>query len=504
VPEPAARPAPHPAGAETERALCDPVLDRVVDLVLRPLGDERYRVADHTGSHEFQRRAVGGRWSFESTAVTGTDPLARQDPAHWLGLPEELASLSADRRATAYPWSFERVAQLFDAAHAPDAVVIHTPDHHFHGNLGEHGSLGVVQSRAPFLAAGAGIRGLGLLDAHIRMVDVAPTMAAVLGCGPAPGAIGATGESRPDAVLSRQDGDVLDGLLDGSRADHVVAFLVDGTNANVLYDVIAAGEAPTLADLLARGTAYRGGCLASLPTATLANHTTALTGAHPGHSGVLHNVWHDRHLGADRDLLELSQMIRAAEHLAPGVETIHEAVHRAFPSAFTATTYEYADRGADWSTYELLRRGERPPFPGKGDLLPHASGEWVERSSRYRFMSRVDTASTAQAIALWSGEDHPPPTFLWVNLSLTDESGHEAGPHAEQTRAAIRDSDRRIGAVLDAVERVGGLDRTAVFVLADHGMELTDPDNTAPYAPALTDAGIAHRDIGDGFLYLGT
>ena len=39
------------------------------------------------------------------------------------------------------------------------------------------------------------------------------------------------------------------------------------------------------------------GAMASLPSVTLANHTTILTGAHPGHHGVLHNAWFDRSTG---------------------------------------------------------------------------------------------------------------------------------------------------------------------------------------------------------------
>ncbi len=46
--------------------------------------------------------------------------------------------------------------------------------------------------------------------------------------------------------------------------------------------------------------------MASLPTATLANHTTAITGAHPGHSGVLHNAWVDRAPRVHVDLLDLA------------------------------------------------------------------------------------------------------------------------------------------------------------------------------------------------------
>ena len=87
-----------------------------------------------------------------------------------------------------------------------------------------------------------------------------------------------------------------------------------------------AGEAPHVAELVGRGTDYRHGAFASLPTATLANHTTAVTGAHPGHSGVLHNTWFDRRDGSVPDLLGFDQMFWAMRHLSPQVETLFQAL----------------------------------------------------------------------------------------------------------------------------------------------------------------------------------
>src|SRR6202041_1374441 len=83
---------------------------------------------------------------------------------------------------------------------------------------------------------------------------------------------------------------------DRAPARTVIAFLLDGTNPNMLYDMASNGEAPTFARLLEDGTALRHGAFASLPTVTLPNHTTLLTGCHPGHHGVLHNAWYDRDL----------------------------------------------------------------------------------------------------------------------------------------------------------------------------------------------------------------
>ena len=111
--------------------------------------------------------------------------------------------------------------------------------------------------------------------------------------------------------------------------DHVVGILWDGTNANVLYDMVAAGEAPNVARLLAMGTGLGHGALASLPSVTLANHTTILTGAHPGHHGILHNAWYDRASGEQVVTNSPATWPWSMQTLSPEVETLHQALHRA-------------------------------------------------------------------------------------------------------------------------------------------------------------------------------
>src|SRR5262249_22762725 len=139
----------------------------------------------------------------------------------------------------------------------------------------------------PLILAGAGVRRLGRIDAHARMIDVAPTLGVLAGVEPVDG-----------SVLRAQDGAVVDDVLDRAQApEHVVAFLWDGTNANVLYAMAEAGELPNVARLIAEGTTFGHGLIASFPSVTLANHTTALTGVHPGRHGVLHNAYYDRTTG---------------------------------------------------------------------------------------------------------------------------------------------------------------------------------------------------------------
>jgi hypothetical protein len=465
--------------------LLDAALEPIVEMVALRDGDT-YEVHAADGSSRFGRdgTVVGG---------SGRDPLGDDATDRFAGLDSELAARHPGRAENSYPFGREQVVQLFDHACAPDLCVIHTAAHNWEdqgGHRGEHGSLDVVQARAPFIIAGKGVKAMGTLARACKLVDVAPTVLELMGAAP----------------LVRTDGSVLSDLLDGERPDHVVGFLFDGCNPNVLYAAAARGEAPNVARLMAMGTTFGHGAMASLPTVTLANHTSILTGLHPGHHGILHNAWFDRARGEQVITNSAATWHEASESLFPGIETIHDAVHRTWPGECSVSINEPCDAGADFSTFDFVRRGiplERPPAP---DDLPHASQMFVRPVKEYRWSSRVDHTTVQQHAGVWSGQylgsDWPLPKFTWCNFSLTDAAFHEGGPHSEIALASIRDTDARLGVVLANVERSGAFDRTAFFLVADHGMEETNPAVQGDWSPALRDAGIAFRDEAYGFIYL--
>lgn len=460
-------------------ALTTPEVAHAVDVVLRRR-DGGFQVAAARGRLDVRTppsapRALGDGETAEVTDLAGADPLA-------------------DRAPTGeYPDALTQVARFFAAPHAPDLSVVFRVEHRHAGNVGEHGGLHRIHARAPFLAAGAGVRAEGTVDRGLRMVDVAPTLLALLGLTP---------DDDPRPPL--RDGTADRRLLADPPADHVVAFLLDGCRADLVDAVIEAGRAPNLAALAARGTTYARGVLSSYPTATLANHTAALTGAHPGHSGVLHHAWLDRSPDPGTpslpNLLDLPQLFAASTHIAPTVETVHESLHRRRPGSFSVCTFEFADRGADASTFADFRGGR--PAPLELEDPPGADPSWLSEEF-YRWMSAVDAASTAHACDLWAPTpDHPAPAFTWVNLSLTDDAGHHHGPTSDAARAALADNDRRIGTVMNAVADRGLLERTAVVVLADHGMAHTDPGPTVSVEDLLVAAGVDATVVDGQFVYL--
>jgi hypothetical protein len=471
-------------------------LEPIVDMVGWSPAPGVFEVGSADGHVCFARVPDGTRWQYEVKSVTGANPLADQDPQRFGTLNDERAVRHPHRRDNTYPWGYEQFAQVWDHGSAPDLCVVHAAAHNWEeagGHLGEHGSPGVIQARAPFIACGAGIQQLGMVDRACRLIDFAPTVLRLLGAG------------NPDCRLRHEDGFPLTDILDGRPCRHVVGFLLDGTNTNVLYDLAARGEAPNIARLMAAGVTFRYGALASLPTVTLANHTAILTGLHPGHHGILHNAWVDRATGEQVVTNSPATWVNATQWLDPRVETLHVAVKRLFPGSFTASVNEPCDAGADFSTFDRVRRGEaleRPPAPND---LPDATERFVRPSKDYRWSSRIDHTAVQQAAGIWSGSylgaSWPLPAFTWVNFTLTDAAFHEGGPYSEMAASSVRDTDARVGHVLDSVERAGKWDETAFFVVADHGMQETNPGVRGDWDEVLRAAGIAVRDEGYGFLY---
>lgn len=500
------------AVVDAEAALLDPGVAHLVDVVLSgEPGEGRYEAASVDGRVRFRRHLDGSGWRYEVTAVEGANPLADQSIDRFSPLEDELANPYPVRGGNAYPFAYEQVSQLFDASDAPDLVAVHTSAHNWEdhgGHKGEHGSLGVIQARAPFVLAGAGVLARGMVPEGCRVVDVAPTVLALMGATPLGDGTGPNGNRAPDRLLARQDGEVQASLIDESSPppDHVVGLLLDGANANVLYDLVAKGEAPNIARIMSMGTTYGHGAMSSLPTVTLANHTSILTGAHPGHHGILNNAWWQRSTRTQVITNSPETWVTSMSSLDPGVETIYNAVHRNFPDALAVSINEPCDTGADYSIFDLMRRGEPFDLPPPAESLPHTTQMFVRPVKEYEWSSRIDHMAVEQFVGIWSGHHRgvawPVPRFTWVNFSLTDAAFHEGGPYSEIAAASVHDTDERIGEILTAIERAGVFDRTAFFLVADHGMEATDPSCTGNWADALDASGVDYRDEAYGFIYV--
>jgi hypothetical protein len=484
-------------------ALTAPDLAPVVDLVVWVDGGVPH-AANHLGT---VRLPLDG----SHEVLTGVDPVASEDPMAFLPYEQELAS-AGPRVSThnAYPYAAQRILSLFgDPDRSPDVAVVHTPRHWFTdegGHAGEHGSLDVIQSRAPLLLSGPGVAALGFVDDHARLVDVGPTLAVLAGV-PHDDLVDADGAGLDGRPLTAY----LEPLVEGQRR-RVVGILWDGAHCGDLLHLAETGELPGVARLLARGLALRGGAVAEFPSVTLTNHTSILTGVGPGRHGVLGNVYYDRERQEQVVPNDAETWHRSAEWLRPGVRTVFEMVNAHVPqgsSARTASVNEAIDRGADYGTMALLRAagGFESATTGMADLLPDpADSPFVQRAdhlddSYFRWGVQVDDLGLQQVLQLWEDPDDAPTLTWWAHV-VTDAGHHGAGPRSEMARDSLRQSDARLVAFLDHLEGLGVLDEVTFLLTADHGFEGSDPSVTGSWRPALDALGIAYRDEGPGFVYV--
>ena len=461
--------------------LIDPSLAHIVELVIWRSEPDALTVANSAGSC---RVTADGHQPLE-----GNDPLARQDPTAFAGVPAELATPCPPPSENHYPHAASRLWSAFaEPDRAPDIAVVHTDAHYWpdqEGHLGEHGSLGVLQSRAPLLLSGPGVTARGLLAESARTVDVAPTLLTLAGL-PVP--------------------DGLDGhtLVKSGSAARVLGLLWDGANASALYEGATSGLLPNVARLLDRGCAYVGGAIAEFPSVTLVNHTCALTGVGPGRHGIVNNAYWDRTEQRQIIANDSTTWHIACELLRPGVRTLWEMAG----DIGTACVNEPIDRGAGYSTFGLVRAAATGDGtkslasalpPATGD--PLATQEFVAADSDFAWASQMDAVGLTQMLTLYGGDT--PPRLAWWNSTLTDSAHHAGGAHSAIATAGLVDADRRLGVFLDLLVERDLFDDTAVLLTADHGMTHADPDCRGDWDKALADAGVSVRDEAYGYLYLG-
>jgi len=455
-----------------------------VDLAITWRADA-YEVWSRRGMIRFKRFADDrGALSFEVVEQIGENPVANQDPFIISTIAEELdaAARSGNRtddpnrayfepHVLSHPYAYERIAQLFDSPRAPD--VIASPKAYACGiQPGQHGALDVVQCRAPLVFSGPGVR-RGLFKLGARHVDVAPTIARLMGMSKIAGR-DASG-SPAEVYLKRQDGQPLDEIVDADaqRPQRVYMILLDGQSHSALRDELDnnPGAIPNLAGLIERGAMLSHGSIVNYPSITWPSHSTILTGAWGGHHDVVNPTFH---LREHRETVPIQGNIFEGErYLSPDVETLYEAFKRhGGPTTITASIHEPQGRGADHAAFERRIVGDKARLKAlttemASDVSPRWAADNMPGMTREEI---VDIRGMAQLITLFEHCGDNAPMFVAHEFVLTDGSGHDYGPHHEGQREALYRTDKRIGAVLELLRSRGLIDSTLFVITSDHGM----------------------------------
>ncbi len=208
-------------------------------------------------------------------------------------------------------------------------------------------------------------------------------------------------------------------------------------------DALGRGDTPHLDRIAAEGVRAEW-MNPSYPVLTFPNHFTLVTGLRPDRHGIVHNTMRDAGLG------EFRVADREAGARAPWWQG--EPIWNAAEQAGLRT--------AIWAW-----PGNTAPI---GGLRPT---RWVPYSPE------VTAAARADEVAGWvTAPAATRPRLAALYFEHVDAAGHDHGPDAEPTRAALRAVDAAIGRILKALDAHGLAPHTDLIVVSDHGMAPVEPE----------------------------
>lgn len=202
-------------------------------------------------------------------------------------------------------------------------------------------------------------------------------------------------------------------------------------------DYLDRGVTPVLAGLAADGA--RGVMRPSFPSKTFPNHYALVTGLRPDRNGIVENNMEDPAIPGVTFRMSNRQAVKDRRWWDPG-EPIWVTAERA--GVVTAPVF--------WPGAEAAIRGVRP------------------RHIRVFDMTTPNPVRVDRLLALL---DLPParrPGFLTLYFDTVDTAGHDHGPDAAETTAAVAAVDAEMGRLVAGL-KARGLPANLV-VVADHGM----------------------------------
>lgn len=462
-----------------------------------------YWVYAERGTICFTRRPAGRAWDYDVDLIEGRNPVAGRSPTALATLAKERRASSTtltdtdprnlvDAEAVTYPYAYERIVAEFDSPRTGDFAIVpvNTADR---GGKGAHGNLSVVQSRSTLLVAGRGSRRSPLSRReekalHIKHVDIAPTVASVLGVGSyyddthEPARL-LNGSASRTALMQRQDGRSLDGLVEPVFNTFVV--VVDGLRPQDVNPTLM----PNLTALREQDCEPGGACTtvykqarAAMVTETNANHVAMVTGAYGERSGVGANETLDRDTGEavafnDPELNFAETLFDAIERQKPWLRTAGVFGKEKLRSLFDCTRRASGRCGPSSNNPEGIGVNHvRPDFLAGATTSP--SDEDMDCPAEPASGSGYATNECTMDLALGLLQTKDP-DFNFINLPETDAMSHVFGAGSPPALAAVKSADEQIGKLVDELKRSGKWQHSTVIVTADHNFgDTVNPENT--------------------------
>ncbi len=222
------------------------------------------------------------------------------------------------------------------------------------------------------------------------------------------------------------------------KAHYVVLVSLDGFR----WDYARRDGATHLLALGHNGVWAPEGMLPSYPSLTFPNHFTIVTGLYPEHHGLVANSFYDES--------------KQARYASSDPQAVTDGSwYSGVPLWSLAESQGMRTACLFWPGSEAEIAGHRPTWYARFDSKTEAT-------------DAVQQARTDDAIALLRLPEANRPHFITIYYSEPDHEGHQFGPDAPETKAAVLKVDALVGKLKAALDKTGlPID---LVVLSDHGM----------------------------------
>jgi len=222
------------------------------------------------------------------------------------------------------------------------------------------------------------------------------------------------------------------------KAHYVVLVSLDGFR----WDYAKRDHAANLLTLGKEGVWAPEGMMPSYPSLTFPNHFTMVTGLFPEHHGLVANSFYDETKQARFAIADSSVVRDGSWYSGTPLWSLAESQGMHAACLF-------------WPGSEAEIAGHRPTWYAQFDNKTQAS-------------DAVEQARIDDAVALLKMPDAERPHFITIYYSEPDHEGHQFGPDAPQTKAAVLKVDKLIGKLEKALRSTSlPID---LVVVSDHGM----------------------------------
>jgi predicted AlkP superfamily pyrophosphatase or phosphodiesterase len=274
---------------------------------------------------------------------------------------------------------------------------------------------------------------------------------------------------------------------------HVVLISIDGFRPEMYQD--RSWPTANMQVMMKEGT-YAKHLLSVFPAYTHPAHAAMLTGALPARSGIVYNQpknskgewnWYYDSIKAPT----IWQAIKKA-----GLTTAAVMWPNTVGGDITWNLSEIWDKDHPNDRATEVRRHTTPAGLYE-EIERNATGKLDSTNMNDSYLIMDENAGRMAAYVFIKYK----PNFLALHFACVDGMEHDFGRDADSVRLAIESNDRAIGDVLEAIQKSGLKDSTAVIIVGDHGFS----DINTVFRPNMLIREIPAKFIaagGSAFLYL--